>query len=700
MIVKMSALILMLPQLNFQSMRLVYLLLFIAFISPTGFTQISPINEDFSTNKRGWPIDEDRKIQNGIYQRAANEDDGQGAINFFIDPNSDFETGIELTQRGGSDQSIYGMIWNSGYESYNDFIISPLGQYLIISGPIGQLKGWKKTKAIQEQTNSLKIQRVDGKDIFYINNSKVDERKASPLYGQWGGILALSQVKVDADNFYFKQQQPEVKNNPSFSSFKKENLGDRVNSNQDDLGPIISTDGKTIYFARQNVAGNVGGEADDEDIWYSQFEKGLWGFARNMGKPINSPGPDNLVAVGADNNTMLFKLSDGLAFRYRSGNGWTDFEKIKIAIENESSHFVGSLASDGHTLVFSAMMKDNLFYDSWLEENDLYVSFLDSTGVWSNPLNLGPSINTAGEESSPFLSHDGKTLYFASNGRPGFGDLDIFVTQRNDKDWTSWSEPLNLGSTINSPSFDAYYTVPAAGNFAYLVSYDGGFGKADIFRVRLGENSISKPVVLVHGKVINKRNNKPVGATIVFEDLKNGKQVGEARSDPQTGMYQIVLPYGVNYGFMARAKGFFSVRENFNTTVMDRFKELDLDLLLVPIEIGETVKLNNVFFDAGLASLKPESFAELGHLAVMMRHNPTIEIELEGHTDNQGSLEYVLQKLSEDRIASVKNFLVQRGVSPDRIAGFGYGGSKPVAPSDTEGNRLKNRRVEFKIVKK
>jgi outer membrane protein OmpA-like peptidoglycan-associated protein len=665
-----------------------------------GIAQVYPILEDFADNMRAWPVDNERKIQNGVYEISSPEEGSQAAISFFIDVNADFETGIELTQRGGSDQSIFGLIWNSGYENYNAFMISPQGQYLILSGPITQLKGWRKSKVILSQTNSLKVQRENGKDIFYINDSKVDERKAAPFFGQWVGVLALSQVKVEADNFYFKQQQTDIKNSTRFSSLKKENLGDRVNSSQDDLGPIISTDGKTIYFARQNVSGNVGGEADDEDIWYSKFEKGLWGFARNMGEPINSPGPDNLVAVGADNNTMLFKLSDGLAFRYRSGSGWTDFEKMKIAIGSESHHFVGSLASDGHTLVFSAMMKNNLYYDSRREENDLYVSFLDSTGVWSTPMNLGVAINTPGEESSPFLSHDGKTLYFATNGRPGYGDLDIFTTQRESDNWTQWGEPLNLGPTVNSAAFDAYYTIPAAGNFAYLVSYDGGFGKADIFRVRLGENSISKPVVLVHGKVINKKTKQPVGASIVFEDLKSGKQAGEARSDPQTGMYQIVLPYGSNYGFRAKANGFFSVHENFNTTMMEKFKELDLDLLLVPIEIGETVKLNNVFFDAGLATLKPESFAELSHLAVMMRHNPTIEIELEGHTDNQGSSEFVLQKLSEDRIASVKNFLIQRGISPDRIAGFGYGSSRFVAPSDTEENRLKNRRVEFKIVKK
>jgi outer membrane protein OmpA-like peptidoglycan-associated protein len=657
------------------------------------------IQEDFATNKRTWPVDDERKIENGAYLISCTSEGSQATINFFVDPNADFEVGVDLSQRGGSDQSVYGMMWNSSDDFYNAFLISTAGEYLIISGSLGQLKGWKKSKAIQEQNNKLVVQHTAGKDIFLINDVKIEERKSAIMYGQWAGLLALSQVQFAADNFYFKQDQSPVQVDKNFGTFKKENLGDRVNSNQDDLGPIISTDGKTLYFARQNVDGNVGGVNDAEDIWYSTFEKGMWGFARNMGKPINSPAPDNLVAVGSDNNTMLFKLPDGLAFRYRAQNGWTDYTRMNLNLANESDHFVGSLSSDGSTLIFSAMTRGNLVYDAKRQENDLYVSTRDSIGTWSLPTNLGSVINTAGEESSPFLSADGRTLYFATNGRPGYGDLDIFISQRQGDGWKEWSEPLNLGPSINSPSFDAYYTIPAAGNYAYFVSYDGGFGKADIFRVKLGESVRPKPVVLVHGKVVNKKTNLPVGASILFEDLSTNKKAGEARSDPKTGAYQIVLPFGANYGFMAKADGFFSVRENLNTKNMQQFKELDLDLFLVPIEVGETVKLNNVFFDPGLSTLQRESFAELNSLVAMMKHNPEIQIEIAGHTDLRGTPE-ATQKLSEDRVASVKDYLVQRGVDTGRIVGVGYGATKPVAPSDTEENRLKNRRVEFKIIKK
>lgn len=658
-----------------------------------------PVVEDFASNRRAWPIDDARKIENGVYLITAGNEGSLSVINFYVNAAADFETGVEFSQRGGSDQSAYGLIWNGSDDLYNAVFISPRGEYLFTSGALDQLKGWKKHKAIQEQNNKITVQRAGGKDVLFINDVKIEERKAGILYGQWAGVLMLNQGQVAVDNFYFKQTQSPIFEDKNFLAFKKENLGDRVNSNYDDLGPIISTDGKTLYFARQNVEGNVGGINDTEDVWHSSFEKGMWGFARNMGKPINSKEPDNLVAVGADNNTMLFKLSDGLAFRYRSQTGWTDYERLNLPLRDESNHFVGNLASDGRTLIFSAMMRGNVFYDAKRSENDLYISTRDSLGIWSAPVNLGKVINTMGEESSPFLSADGRTLYFASNGRPGYGDLDIYVSQRKGEGWQDWSEPMNLGPSINSPSFDAYYTIPASGNYAYFVSYDGGFGKADIFRVKLAENVRPKPVVLVHGKVVNKKTNAPVGASIVFEDLAANKKAGEARSDPKTGAYQIVLPFGVNYGFMAKAEGFFSVRENLNTKNMQQFKEIDLDLFLVPIAVGEVVKLNNVFFDPGLSTLQRESFAELNSLAAMMKHNPEIQIEIAGHTDLRGTPE-ATQKLSEERVASVKEFLVQRGVDASRIKGVGYGATKPVAPSDTEENRLKNRRVEFTIIKK
>jgi outer membrane protein OmpA-like peptidoglycan-associated protein len=318
---------------------------------------------------------------------------------------------------------------------------------------------------------------------------------------------------------------------------------------------------------------------------------------------------------------------------------------------------------------------------------------------WSPPINLGKIINTPGEETSPFLSADGTTMYFSSNGRAGFGDQDIFVSRKQGQGWTDWSTPVNLGPGINSEYFDAYYTVPASGDYAYFVSYDHGFGKADIFRIKLHETVKPKPVTLVKGNVLNSKTNLPLAASIHFENLETGAEVGEARSDPKTGAYQIILPYGSNYGVRALASGFYSVNENLELKASDNYNEVSKDLMLVPIEIGETMKLNNVFFTAGTPTLKPESFPELDRLVTILKDNPSIFIQLEGHTDNFGDAQ-VLQKLSEGRVETVKQYLVSHGIDAKRITGQGYGATKPVSTGTTEEDRKKNRRVEFKILKK
>ena len=465
------------------------------------------------------------------------------------------------------------------------------------------------------------------------------------------------------------------------------------------MGPIISADGKTLFFARQNVKDNIGGVYDDEDIYYSQNEKDAWMRAKNMGRGLNTGLADNLIAVSADNNTMIFEKDNAIAVRHRTATGWSDFENININFKNESDYFVASFSADGKAVVFSAKLKQNMYYDPKREEVDLYVSVKDKNNNWSGPINLGSTINTNGDETSPFLSADGKTLYFASNGRPGYGYQDIFLAKRKGDSWTEWTTPLNLGPNINTAGFDAYYTVPAAGDYAYFVSYDKGYGKADIFRIKLHEDIKPNPVTLVKGSVLNSKDKTPLAAAIHFEDLSTGAEVGEARSDPKTGQYQIVLPVGVNYGIRANVSGFYSIHENIELKQNSKYDEVFKDLLMVPIAIGETVKLNNVFFEAGLPTLKPESYPELDRLVKILVDNPGIYIELSGHTDAKGNPD-ALMKLSQDRVDAVKAYLVKNNIAAERISGTGYGATQPIAPSDTEENSRLNRRVECKIVKK
>ncbi|MDX5348239.1 MAG: OmpA family protein, partial [Hymenobacteraceae bacterium] len=331
---------------------------------------------------------------------------------------------------------------------------------------------------------------------------------------------------------------------------------------------------------------------------------------------------------------------------------------------------------------------------------DLYVSFLQKFGVWSKPVNLGTTINTKKAEFAPFLAADQKTLFFASEGHKGYGKSDIFYSKRLDDTWQNWSVPMNLGPKVNTPDWDAYYTIAAKGDFAYLVSTKDAIGNSrDIFRIALAEQFKPEPVILVTGRVLDAVTNEPLEAKIIYESLVTGEELGVTQTNPDDGTYTIVLPSGTSYGYLAEVPGYVSVNESFDATEVTEYSEVKRDLMLVPMEVGQRIKLNNIFFAQSKYYLRESSFSELNRLVKIMKENPTMEILLEGHTDNQGNSRLNMQ-LSQDRVNEVKKYLVSKGVDKDRIQTKGWGGTKPVAPNDNEALRQLNRRVEFTIIKK
>lgn len=330
-------------------------------------------------------------------------------------------------------------------------------------------------------------------------------------------------------------------------------------------------------------------------------------------------------------------------------------------------------------------------------DRDLYASFVNDDGSWSEPVNLGNAVNTASEESAPFLAADDETLYFSSNGFAGFGGTDIYVTRRLDDSWKNWSEPENLGPDINSENDDEFFNIPASGEYAY---YSRGVGtdNMDIFKLELPVFYKPAPVVLVQGKVFNSKTNEALGdVKILYERLPDGTEIGLATSDPSTGSYKIVLPSGAKYGYLAEAEGYVSVNANIDLNNLEEYKEINQDLYLVPIETGATIVMNNIFFDFDKSALKEDSQPELNRVAEFMSNNPDVEIEIAGHTDSLGP-EYYNQGLSDRRAKAVFDYLVTKGVAADRVVARGFGESKPVASNDTEAGQAQNRRVEFKIL--
>jgi len=280
------------------------------------------------------------------------------------------------------------------------------------------------------------------------------------------------------------------------------------------------------------------------------------------------------------------------------------------------------------------------------------------------------------------------------------GDNDIWMTKRLDKTWQKWSDPVNLGAPINTEDWDAFFTMDAGGEYAYMSSAQSGYGQSDIVRVKLLEREKPDPVILVSGNVYNKKTNQPLSANLIYQTLPDGTEAGNGVSNPLDGSFKIVLPYDKNYSIRATADKFFAISENLNldSLIKEGYKEIHKDLYLVPIEIGQVVRLNNVFFDFDKWDLRPESFVELDRVVKLLNDNPAIEIEMSAHTDSKGSDDYNY-KLSDNRARSVMEYIISKGIAASRIVSQGYGETKPVDTNETDDGRQMNRRVELKIMK-
>ncbi|PLX03754.1 MAG: hypothetical protein C0594_10040 [Marinilabiliales bacterium] len=497
-----------------------------------------------------------------------------------------------------------------------------------------------------------------------------------------------------------------------------ENLGKGINSIYDELAPKITPDGRTLYFTRKYHPDNVGGFKDGDDIWVSSRvsvgkkvnpdtgeEEDIWEWseAENIGPPLNTALNNFIQGVTPDGNTLVVgnvynkdgTQTAGVSFSYKEKEGWSFPEKQIIQdYYNLSPNANYYLSNDGKFLLMAIERKDSY------GKLDLYVSIRKGDNRWSKPKNLGPTINTSQHDYSPFLAADGVTLFFSSSGHSGYGQEDIFRTIRQDDSWEKWSEPENLGEGINTVNSDSKYNIPASGEYAYFSSENNSFGKNDIFRILLPSIIKPKPVVLISGRVLNERNMSPIGGCkITYEILPEGEEAGIARSDPNTGEYKIVLPAGKKYGFRALAAGYYSMSSNLDLTETTEYAEIEKDLKLAPIEEGMVFTLNNIFFEFAKANLLPESYPELQRVFQLMVDNPTLKVEISGHTDDVGSDETNMA-LSKARAQSVTDYLVKSGISADRIISKGYGETRPVAFNNSEEGRAMNRRVEFKILSK
>ena len=491
----------------------------------------------------------------------------------------------------------------------------------------------------------------------------------------------------------------ELFNNPV--PYNPINLGPNVNSPYDDYWPMLSTNGTRLYTTK-NVPiikdMPISRKNANEDFFINFLTKdSTWGPPRSI-TPLNTRTNEGAPSISADGQTFVFTAcnrKDGygkcdIYIAKRSKNGWTRPKNIGTPINTSALERQPSLSPDGKTIYFTS---DRPGTDG-LE--DIWVSHLQDNNKWTEPINLGDSVNSNGMEWAPFIHPDGQTLYFVSNGHLGMGGLDIFKSTRTND--TTWSKPQNLGYPINTVYDEQSLFVSVSGDLALIASDRAHDNNGlDIYSFELHDAAKPNYVSYVEGTITDLKSGAPVQAKIELIDLNTGEVLIQPESEPETGKYLLCLPSNREYMINISNPGYMPYSAHISLGEKSRLEPLKKDIQLQAIELNASVVLKNIFFELDSYELKEKSKLELEKLIQFMNKNPNVSIEISGHTDNQGSREHNL-KLSKNRAKTVYDYLIANNISEKRLSYKGYGFDKPIDSNDTAKGRANNRRTEFKVV--
>ncbi len=568
-----------------------------------------------------------------------------------------------------------------------------------------------KSKALSAFESAMKINpRFSSNTVFFVGQLYLEKgsyEEASMALNQFlkfpvadSKLRAEAQDKLEGINFAIEAVKNPVPFNPI-------NLGPGVNSELPEYFPSITVDGSTLLYTRQLPAPNTPAKYN-EDFYISNLEDGVWGESYNIGSPINTENNEGAPSLSADGKLLIFTACElygdygggrkglgscDLFFSQRQGNNWTKPQNLGTEINSKSWETQPSFSADGKTLYFIKRVKDK----HNTAHSDIYVSTLGVDGYWKEAKPLPGHINTSKNEESVFIHPDGQTLYFSSDGHPGMGGLDIFVTRLSNNG--EWSNPQNLGFPINTHVNENSILISPSGNLAYFASdRAGGFGGLDLYQFDLPRKVQPAKVSYLAGKVIDAESREPLGSQFELLNLENSKTVISSMSDPTDGSFLVALPLSKNYALNVSKPGYLFHSENFTVQKVSSSEPFKKNIELQRIKVGASVILNNIFYATNEFDLLDNSKVELFKLVEFLRNNSAISIEIEGHTDNVGS--YELNKtLSINRSKKVYEFLVSQGISEGRLSYSGFGSENPIASNQTEEGRARNRRTAFSVTK-
>lgn len=472
--------------------------------------------------------------------------------------------------------------------------------------------------------------------------------------------------------------------------FNPQNMGDSINTNDLEYLPSLTVEGNKMIFNRRINS--------DEDFYESNRINGVWSKARPVAGRLNTNFNEGAENISQDGEWLIFtgcNYPEGIGscdlyISYKNQNGeWSEAENLGNLINTDAWESAPSLSPDKRDLYFSSTRPGG--YGG----SDIWVSHRDEKGHWGEPKNLGPVINTAGDEGCSFIHADNSTLYFNSNKHPGYGASDLFVTRRDEKG--EWKTPENLGYPINTIDDEGSLVVSADGKTAYYASDKANYKTGtDLYSFELPQSDRASRTLWVKGKIYDKKTNKGLPSSVELSTIDAGFVLSKLQTDNE-GNYLTTLPVGKNYAFTVNRKGYLFYSENFTMTGNITDSPMVINIALQPLEAGAAIVLKNIFFDSKKTELQPSSFAELDKVAVLMKDNPKLVIQISGHTDNVGKPADNLL-LSQNRAKAVIAYLQSKGIDPKRLSGKGFGETKPVASNDTDAGKAQNRRTELSIL--
>lgn len=468
----------------------------------------------------------------------------------------------------------------------------------------------------------------------------------------------------------------------SSQNLNRVRLGDYINTAYDETKPIISYDDQTLFLTRQNHPDNTGGTTDHQDIYVSTLDKkGRWTRPKNIGSPLNNEHPNGISSLSKNGDRALVinvfdetGYSLGASLSVKENGKWSSPKPINIKnFENISDYVDYFETADGNHM-FLAIHDQNSIGDQ-----DLYVSKRIDDYNWSEPINLGSTINTKKAEFSPFLSSDNKILFFASYGHKGFGDSDIFYTKRLDDSWTNWSEPVNMGTSVNTSGFEAYFTVPSTGDYAYFVSnYASNSDSKDIFQTFIPKELNPTQGINITGRAIDQYSRAIVDAEIIIQEVEGKKPIKETMTT--SGSFKTLLEYGFSYELIAEKDDYISVYQYIKSSRQSN-KDQTIELYLVPITVGNTLVSHDVSFLPKTASLDARGIIELQRIKDYMDKYTDIKMHIDSYVNKKddAKIDTTLSKLRSNKI---KDFLVSAGISKNRLGTKGWGGKSPISNSE------------------